>query len=298
MPVTLPDAARAVPGHFRAAVPTEPAFERSGYQRSGETDARIVADLRDALEPLLEPGGTVFDFANGPGLFHYLLDVPPSTRYYHVSLAMRQRTQGDLIRRLESDRPAVVVFTSDGVLRSQFSLDGVANQVRYYDVSRYLLDTYVPVAEAHGFVLMRRRGEGAHGQRALYFRAPSCDWGYAPNFYAPEPDRGAASLSLPVRPLEPGRVWAVTLPRHGSRYRWLEVETAKPLGEGRFLLSDRADVGDASKRSIAFKSLSRGWTALSVLVGACSQWHAYEPGTVYLRSDVPQQIRAVRLFVH
>ena len=101
---------------------------------------------------------------------------------------MRQRTQSDLIGRLEKDPPAVVVFTSDGALRSQFSLDGVANQVRYYDISRYLLDRYVPVAESHGFVFMQRRTTAVRGSRKLYFRAPSCDWGHAPNFFSSTPE--------------------------------------------------------------------------------------------------------------
>src|SRR4029453_12323496 len=97
-------------------------------------------------------------------------------------------------------------------LRSQFSLDGVANQVRYYDISRYLLDTYVPVAESHGFVFMKRRSEAEPGRRSLYFRAPPCDWGYAPNFFAPGPDRSARALPLSFHSVEPGRSWEVTLP--------------------------------------------------------------------------------------
>jgi hypothetical protein len=295
MPVSLPDAARAVPGHFETVVPSEPAFDRAGYQRPDVTDARLVHDLRETLAPLLGPEDAVFDFANGPGLFHYLLGLSPSTRYYHVTLAMRQRTQSDLIRRLERDPPAIVVLTSDGTLRSQFSLDGVANQVRYYDISRYLLDTYVPVAESHGFVFMKRRSEAVPGRRSLYFRAPPCDWGYAPNFFAPGPDSSAEALPLSFHSVEPGRSWEVTLPADSGRYHWLEVETAAPLRKSRFVLSDRKDAREASRRSIAFNALKRGRSRMRVLVGACSQWRAFEPGTLYLRSDLPQEIRSVRL---
>jgi hypothetical protein len=295
MPVSLPDAARAVPGRFDATVPSEPAVAKSGYQRPGETDARLLEDLGRTLAPLLEPGHEIFDFANGPGVFHYLLDLRPSTRYYHVSLAMRRRTQGDLVRSLEMARPAVVVLTSTGELRSQFALDGVANQVRYYDVSRYLLANYVPVSESHGFVFMRRRSEGVTEDRTLYFRAPPCDWGFAPNFFAPGPERSSRVLRVAVDELEPGHVWALRLPEGSSSTQWLELETAGPLREGRFVLTDREPAASASSRSIAFNALERTGTRLRVLVGACSQWHGYAPGTLYLRSDVPQELRAVRL---
>ena len=119
--------------------------------------------------------------------------------------------------------------------------------MRYYDISRYLLDTYVPVSESHGFVFMQRRTTAVRGNRGLYFRAPSCDWGYAPNFFASSPEPSARALSLSFRTVEPGRAWEVELPEHGGRYQWLEVETAKPLRESRFVLSDREVVGDASE---------------------------------------------------
>jgi hypothetical protein len=295
MPVSLPDAARAVPGRFAATVPSEPAVARSGYQLPGETDAGLLQDLRRTLEPLLEPGDEIFDFANGPGLYHYLLDLRPSTRYYHVSLAMRRRTQTDLVRQLEEARPAVVVLTSTGALRSQFSLDGVANQVRYYDVSRYLLANYVPVAESRGFVFMRRRAEDAIEDRTLYFRTPPCDWGFAPNFFAPGPERSSRVQRLSVDELEPGHAWALRLPAGSGGSQWLELETAGRLRRGRFVLTDRERAAPDSGRTIAFNALERSGTHLKVLVGACSQWRAYEPGTLYLRSDVPQELRAVRL---
>ena len=70
-----------------------------------------------------------------------------------MSYAIRQRTQSDLVRRLKLHPPAVVALTSNGVPTAVPTWDGVANQVRHYDVSKYLLDQYVPVADAGGFVL-------------------------------------------------------------------------------------------------------------------------------------------------
>ena len=42
------------------------------------------------------------------------LDRPPSTRYFHVSMAIRQNTQSDLVKQLEERRPKLVVFSSSG----------------------------------------------------------------------------------------------------------------------------------------------------------------------------------------
>ena len=50
----------------------------------------MIRDLARTLEGLLEPEDTVFDFSNAPGVVHYLLGLPPSTRYYHVSFAIRR----------------------------------------------------------------------------------------------------------------------------------------------------------------------------------------------------------------
>jgi hypothetical protein len=298
-PVAPLTAARDVRAHFAPVAVREPVVARIGFDRPGENDAAAIRSLARAVGSLLGPRGTVFDFTNAPGVFHYLLDLRPATRYYHVSLAIRQRTQADLVRRLREAKPDVVAFTSDGVMRSLSSWDGISNQVRHYDVSQYLLDAYVPVRAAGGFVLMAPRGAGATPDRALYFRAPACDWGDVPNFFAPEPARGAAARSLSFGPATPGsrRRWTVRLPRDGtaSRYRWLEVETGAPLREGAFVLSDVPGAPRTSRRAIAFRSLDRGGHVIRVRVGSCSQWHGYDADTLQLASSVPQDVRRIRL---
>lgn len=298
MPVSVVDAARSTPGHFGVTVPAEPAVARSGFQRPGEDDAGLIGDVNESLATLLGPGRTIFDFSNAPGLFHYLLDVTPATRYYHVSLAMRRRTQTDLVRLLEKSRPGVVVFTSDGTGRSQASLDGVPNQVRYYDISQYLLDTYVPVLESGGFIFMQRRDRGTRANSELYFHVDSCDWGYVPNFLSVAPESSADALSLSFRSSRtPGRSWAVVVPKNASlgEYQWLELRFAAPLREGRFVLGDLPAVRGDSNRAIAFNAIGRGETTLRVRVGSCSQWHGYRSRTLYLTSSVPQEVVHVRL---
>lgn len=295
---SLWDATRAAPTHFARSAHGEPEIVRIGFAQPGDNDVTMIRDVDRALSALVEPGDTVFDFSNAPGLFHYLLDLPPATRYYHVSLAIRQRTQADLIRLLEESRPEVVVLTSDRAGLSLPIWDGIANQVRHYDVSQYLLDAYVPVLDAHGFVLMKRRDSGAHADPALYFRVDPCDWGYVPSFFAPRPDASAGALPLETREVGPsGRHFVVTVSPHGSAgvFRWLELDTGKPLREGRFTLSDRPGAGAGSKRSISFRTLDRNETTVRLPVGSCSQWHGYRSGLLHLTSSVPQDLREVRL---
>ena len=287
--------ARGAPGHFASIVPREPVVERVGYDTPGANNAVALRAVSSAIQSLRTPGATVFDFTNAPGLFHYVYDLPPASRYYHVSLAIRQRTQSDLVKRLEEHPPGVVVLGNDRFALNLPSWDGISNQVRHYDVSSYLLDRYVPVLESHGFVLMVRRGPGVKADRHLYFSAPECDWGYVPNFFAPSPSPTARATQLAVRRGGNGKRYSVTLPADASSYDWLELKTEGPLPASRFTLSDRA--GASTGHAIAFRSLARGENVIRVKVGACSQWHGYRPGVVRLTSSVPLdavQVRVVR----
>ena len=279
-PTPLHDAVRAAPGHFSAEVGREPEVARIGYARPGESGAAALASVGSGLAALLEPGETVFDFSNSPGIFHYVLDLPPATRYYHVSFAIRQRTQSDLIRRLEASRPGAVVVGTDRTFNNLPAWDGAPNHVRHYDVSAYLLDHYVPVREVDGFVLMARRDRQPQLDPELYYRVDLCGWRNVPNFFSPRPSASAESVSLPFRRVEGSTQYAITLPEGSAGYGWLELRTGAPFAQADFDLSDQG--GRSSRRSIGFSTLDRGETMVRVKVGACSQWRGYEPGTVYL----------------
>jgi hypothetical protein len=301
-PTPVFDVARAAPGHFRAEASREPEVERIGYTRAGENDTEVLRELRVALASLLEPGETVFDFSNAPGVFHYLLEEPLATPYYHVSYAIRQRTQSDLLRRLRENPPRAVVLTSAAGAQGFNSLpswDGIVNQVRHYDVSEYLHDHYVPVRDVGGFVLLARKDRAARESDELYFR-DKCDWGFVPDFFAPAPPASAASRSLPIERLgqssRTGRFqYAVTLPPDAERYRWLEIDAAQPFGEESFHLADRRDLALDSPRGMFFKTRGDGGSSFRVKVGACSQWRGYRPGTLYLSTSRDIPVSAVRL---
>jgi hypothetical protein len=292
-PRSLADEIAAAPHHFDETVATEPEVARIGYSSPGENDALALRELERTLDAIVGPGGVIFDFSNAPGLFHYLLDHPPSTRYYHVSYAIRQRTQSDLVRELRKRPPEMVVLTSNGIPTSPSTWDGVANQVRHYDINAWLLDEYVPVRDMGGFVLARRSA-GADADRGLYLRVEPCDWGYVPNFFEPEPSGDTSSVDLPIERSSDGTQFVLGLPSDGASYGWLELRTRKPLADGRFELSDRPDGPDA--RTIAWRTLDRGESTVQIKVGACNQWRGYRPGgRLYLTTTAAQEIDRVRL---
>jgi hypothetical protein len=196
------DAAGDVPGRLSSTAQYEPVPPRLGYLNPLATDLTIFSDLDHALDAYLGPRDRLFDFSNNPMLFHFLLERRPSTRYFHVSMAIRKDTQSDLIKELERRPPKLVVFSSN----TAFGLpawDGISNQVRHYDISQYLLDHYRPVLDSHTFVLMARNDlpqpVASRPNDDLYFENLPCDWGYAPNFLSTRPDAEKIRGAVPVR---------------------------------------------------------------------------------------------------
>jgi hypothetical protein len=194
-----------IPGRLSSQAHNEPVPWRLGYFSPFAIDLAVFSDLERTLDTFLEPRDRVFDFSNNPMLFHYLLDRRPSTRYFHVSMAIRKHTQADLVEELERDPPKLVVFSSSPAVGLPW-WDGIANQVRHYDVSRYVLDHYRPIIQSHTFVLMARsdfaRSVAFRNADQLYFANLPCDWGYAPNFLdtRPEPEKLQRAISVPFRP--------------------------------------------------------------------------------------------------
>jgi hypothetical protein len=80
-------------------------------------------------------------------------------------------------------------------------------------------------------------------------------------------------------------------------YRWLEIDAGEEgFNDGTFTVYDRPD-RPSIDREIVFKTLpgDRGEGRYVVPVGSCSQWHAYPAKRLFLNSDVPQDVTAVRL---
>jgi hypothetical protein len=312
-PTSLLTLTRGVPSHLATFAPSEPPVARMGYVLNREPLFRsvfpapaksvgpgLVHDLRAIMRAYVPPGEHIFDFSNNPGLFWYLLRLDPATRYYHVSMAIRQATQHDLIRELRKEQPKIAVFSSDWLGLPFW--DGIANEVRHYDVSRYLLDHYRPLLHSHGFLVFARNGartppvsdvtgklEEPAQTSDLYFRTFPCDWGYTPDFLTIHPQSESGMVTL--RP-EHGVLKVPVGP--ASQFAWLEVEGTSKFKRTNFELSDRAAASRDERRTIRFRT--RGGTdTVRIQVGSCSQWHGYRSRTLYLRTDPPQPIRAVRL---
>jgi hypothetical protein len=166
--------------HLRVAGPELAGF---GYsEKFVEPVVEQVSTLRAFLQREIADREPIFDFTNQPGLYHFLLDLTPASRYYHVSMAIRRRSQDQLIADLERTRPRLVVYqTEHGGLPEW---DSVTNVVRHYDVSRYILDHYVPLTKVAGqtfYVARERPGSRLNPREAATEAAGQrCDWGFAP----------------------------------------------------------------------------------------------------------------------
>jgi hypothetical protein len=124
-------------------------------------------------------------------LLYYLLNRVPGTRFFHVSMADTGFAQQQLIADLQRSRPRLVVFYGEGIGLPRW--DGIEATVRHYDVSDYLLDHYVPLADVDGQLVMIRADlassapplpplQGPVSTGDFYLSNPECAWGFSPNF--------------------------------------------------------------------------------------------------------------------
>jgi hypothetical protein len=233
----------AVRTHFQFTVPHEPLLAGVGW--SGDSAAQLAADVASIqrfIAGQLGPSEPIFDFTNQPGLYHFLLDLKPASRFFHVSMAIPPAAQKQVIADLERSRPPLVVYQSEtGGLDAW---DGISNDVRHHEVSRFILDHYRPLASVAGqtFFVEKSRPTGAAppGQsldaRKAYLVGPQCDWGYAPNFLEPEPMiAGAPAVrksSSPTIRLE-ARGWAIKADRSGPAATVVAAEGQEILGRTR-----------------------------------------------------------------
>jgi hypothetical protein len=209
-PLAAGDVVRDAPRRLDITLPAPPKVPAVGFIQGEDVYAELVRGLEPILDTYLDRDDALFDFTNNPGLFHYVLDRPSATRYYHVSMAIRPGTQEDLVKGLRRTRPKLVVFSGNATGLQTW--DGIWNQVRHYRVSRYLLDHYRPLSKWNGYVFMGLKGVryppvSAFAGRApgpiqtggLYSRMQPCDWGYAPNFFAQEPSAESTAHPLPLK---------------------------------------------------------------------------------------------------
>ena len=197
---------QSIPIRHRVVAP-EP-VDRLGYVVPGAVDTQMIDDLDVVLRTYAGPDAPVFDMTNSLGYYYYLLGREPGTRFAHVSMAIPPYAQEILIDELRESRPPVVVFDSTRI--GLPSWDEIANDVRHYEVSEYILDHWVPVVRTHGNLILVREDLYRPEQPVpalheppvtseLWFSGRSCDWGASANFLE-SPPAGRRRV-LPVRSL-------------------------------------------------------------------------------------------------
>jgi len=238
------------PDQIHPAVANAPQISRMGYSQDG-IDFATYADVGTVLKAYLRPGDWVFDFSNEPGLYYYLLGQNPRTRYYHVSMAIPEVGQKDLIKQLERDQPKLVVFTNLSLGLPGW--DGIPNMVRHYDVSQYILDNYTPLLSTDTQIFYALASANLSSTTAaglqlsgpavttnLPFLGQPCDWGYAPNFLSispPASTRVNAPITLATAVGEVGfakvRGWAVDLTTGTPVSKVVVAANGEVIGEGK-----------------------------------------------------------------
>jgi hypothetical protein len=198
----------------------EASFSRLGYAAPGAVDTGLLRDLETSIRTYAGDSGPVFDMTNSPGYLYFLLDRLPGTRFLHVMMAIPEYAQRLLIDELKAVRPPVVIYDADSIGMPIW--DGIASDVRHYEVSEYVLRGWTPVLRTHGVLVMARNDLAASRPvptlttppqtTNLYSSGPTCRWGATPNYLRlPASDR---ATTLPVRPTVPRTVvdysgWAV-----------------------------------------------------------------------------------------
>jgi hypothetical protein len=203
---------RALPTRIRPAAAEPASVPKLGYAVDPAADRYLLEDVGSLFAAADLGVQDVFDFSNSPAVFYYLLPYESPTRYLHVSMAIRGRSQDQLIAELAASPPAVVVFDSSKLGLTIW--DDVANQVRHDDVSAWVLNNYRPWVSAHGYTFLQRNdltlpvpaafgpepGREVH-TGALLLGVQRCSWGMAPSYL---------DWELPAAPATPLTGEAVT----------------------------------------------------------------------------------------
>jgi hypothetical protein len=199
-----------VPENFRSDSATAAEGDHLGYAED-PLPAGLLDDMRTVIAAV-GPDTRVFDFSNQPATLYYLLREPSPTRYFHISLAIGEDSQADLIGELAADPPELVLYWSSQVGLPYW--DGIINPVRHYDVSQYVVENYRPWLSIQGQVFYLRNdieapdvasfaGElsAAPGTVDVAREIPPCDWGTAPAFLDSADQVGTEGETLATEPV-------------------------------------------------------------------------------------------------
>jgi hypothetical protein len=232
--------------------------------------------------------GPLFDFANQPLLFHYLLGLPPATRFPYVSLAIHPYLQTQLVRELEAARPRFAIYAKGPHNPMLGSWDDVHNMVRHYQVSRQVLDNYVPVAWVAEHLVMERSDLAkTHLPGSTYRSLSPCEWGSI-----------LANWSEPYTTPPPGAAVRTTQASGGWRTEIDIPQNLRGRGATLDLFVDESQPGRVTIQTpgggIGWKMHEAKKRRYRMLLGSCPQWHSVDSPTFVLQHASPMRVESVR----
>jgi hypothetical protein len=164
----------------------------------------VLSDLRKVLATYEPKNAPFFDMTNAPGYFYFLLAQHPASSFTNLSQAITPKTQQMLIHDLEKTRPPLISFSAPQTLGWTL-FDNVPNEVRDYDVSRYVLTGWTPLLATHGVLFLLRNDLVAKRPAVPHLTQPAqttglynsqaeCTWGYSANFLESPPKGSSLTL--------------------------------------------------------------------------------------------------------
>jgi hypothetical protein len=307
-PVGVTTIVRAVPGHLLTSSPTAPA---PGFVAGGPTlgfaspnalPTRRVENLERVFDAEAGTHGAIFDFSDAPGIVDFLLERNPASRFYDISLALTESSQRLVVDDLAQTRPRLVLFTGISGLPAW---DYIANDVRQYIVSTYILNHYRPLVLISGEMIYLRDDIRAAPLPKLFgrpittvldYRQGVCAFGNIPNFLD-VPAVPTTAVTVPLTPIASrggGRVYRLVLPSDRHSFEWLAL-TRSATGPGGLTIGS---IRQASGKDVPWYDIT--WVASGaspsvVSVGSCPEWHGYGH-EIYIRYKGPGTLTSVRLF--
>ena len=292
---------RNFPGRFVAQMRGRSRNPLLGYKLSDPGENRVLIDFDALFARYLTPKDRIFDFTEEPALFYYFLDRLPASRYIYANMAPTRKAQRRLVEDLEQSRPKLVIYSSR--LGYDF-IDEVPGAVRHYDVSRYLLDHYHPLADLkHHLVLIRNDGnaidDAATFDIPASFTYSPCDWGYVLYFSRLSPGTAEpGTVPLPFSTTVTGQTSTtlLRLPKAPlARFHYLDLEWSALRGD-QFWIGDSAHRVPDPRAWISFRSLdSLQPVRYRVPVGSCIQWRGFKGENLFLDSGLGQNLVSARL---
>jgi hypothetical protein len=307
-PVGVTTFIRTLPTHLvttSSTPPTKPFVAGGptlGYATPDAPLNRQVANLERVFDAEAGAHGAIFDFSDAPGIVDFLLQRNPASRFYDISLALTQPSQRLVVDDLARSRPRLVLFTGTAGLPAW---DFIANDVRQYIVSTYILDHYRPLVLISGELIYLRddiraaplpKLLGHPITTVLDFREGACAFGDIPDFLD-VPNVPASAVTLPLKPIASrggGRVYRIDLPLDRHAFEWLAVTRTSTTAAGMTI----GRIQQASGKDVPWYDIT--WVASGaspsvVSVGSCPEWHGYGRH-IYIRYKGPGTLTSVRLF--